>query len=359
MLSSGLPTAWYVDVEHVKAEIARVLTPGWHYVGTLIGLGMSDSERLQIPIQVGDVPALLVSERGNIRAFLNVCRHRASRLVDEKCEKAAITCPYHGWTYRLDGKLASAPRLKNELDGKIPDISLHELEVQQWHDLLFVRVDGAQIGPECFDEWIGPIAVGLERAGVDLSALSFHSRASSSCNADWKVVVENYLECYHCQIAHPGLSATIDVRADRYVLESEGHVASQYAVARGAGSESSLDSHPDGAFWLIWPNIVINVLPGINNFSIGPIYSDGAGASHRFLDYLFDPDADPQAVADMLVWDDQVGVEDLVLVERVQEGLHGTVAAGRGDDPVHLMPDSEQLVTWFADRLRQQLGSTL
>ena len=172
-------------------------------------------------------------------------------------------------------------------------------------------------------EHLGDLPRLVADGGVDVDALVFHQRAETEYDANWKVCVENYLECYHCAVAHPSFSKAIDVAPGTYTLEEHPTFSSQYGPPKnGGGGVYDADGEVDrGQFHLLFPGTAINVMPGRGNFSIGPIMPLGAERTYRFLDYFFLPDTDEQWIADYLELDNQVGAEDRVLVERVQVGM--------------------------------------
>jgi choline monooxygenase len=163
-----------------------------------------------------------------------------------------------------------------------------------------------------------------------------HSRDEFEVAANWKIACENYLECYHCPVAHKGFSTAYDVDPDAYRLEPIAeHVLSQFAHTREQGDGQA-------QFHFVWPNLRINVFAGAPNLSLGPLLPAGSERSTGFLDYFFAPDADLKWIEELLAFDRQVGAEDRVLVERVQKGVRsGLVAEG------HLLGESEQLVARF------------
>src|SRR5207248_1770773 len=125
-------------------------------------------------------------------------------------------------------------------------------------------------------------------AGVEVEQLQHHSRAESSVEANWKLVAENFLECYHCAVAHPGFSAVVDVSPDAYELASGDTFSSQFGPVRGNGS--GLDTAGEvkrSQFHFLWPNTMINIFPGRTNLSIGPLLPAGPERTDRFLDYFF------------------------------------------------------------------------
>jgi len=170
----------------------------------------------------------------------------------------------------------------------------------------------------------------------------FHHRADYSLEANWKIACENFLECYHCAVAHPGFSKVVDVSKDAYTLEQGRWHSSQYAHARGNGDG------PRGQFHFAWPNLKINVYPGRPNLSVGSVWPDGPERSRGFLDYFFAAGEDDAWIRDLVELDDQVGREDTALVERVQRGVRsGVLTEGR------LLGESERLIAHFDALVRE------
>ncbi len=187
-----------------------------------------------------------------------------------------------------------------------------------------------------------------------MDALVFHQRYEVEYDANWKVCVENYLECYHCAIAHPSFSKAIDVAPGTYTMEEHATFSSQFGPPKngGGGVYDATGEIDRGQFHLLFPGTTLNVMPGRGNFSIGPVIPLGNERTYRFLDYFFLPDTDPQWIADYLELDIQVGKEDRVLVERVQVGMRsGIVTSGT------LMPQSERLIGHFERLLVDALGA--
>jgi len=211
--------------------------------------------------------------------------------------------------------------------------------VDTWGPFVFVNPD--REAPPLADA-LGPLPAQVAQI-LDLDALEFRFRMEFELDANWKVACENFLECYHCAVAHPGFSAVVDVSPDSYRLETEGLTSSQFGPLRD-GRESPFAGHevPRGQFHFLWPNFGLNIFPGKPNLSCGPIVPRGPERTARFLDYFFAPDVDQAWVDELLEFDGQVGREDTVLVEGVQRGIRsGVLEAGR------LMPQSEQLVAHF------------
>jgi choline monooxygenase len=291
------------------------------------------------------VPVLVTrADDGVLRAFLNVCRHRGSLLVEGEGRRATIQCPYHAWTYALDGSLRAAPRAREEGGVDTDALGLLPLPLDTWGPFVFVDPD-----PDAppLGDVLGDLPERVAAAGVDVDALVWHSRATSTYAANWKLCCENYLECYHCRVAHPGLVEVLDVSAEAYGLDESAWFSTQVGPLRdGARAGFALDGPVSrGQFHFVFPNLTINVAPGRQNLSLGPALPDGPERTTRFLDYFFAPGTEEQWIAEYLAWDDRVGAEDAALVQRVQRGL----GSGLLDSGV-LLPESERLIAHF-DRL--------
>jgi phenylpropionate dioxygenase-like ring-hydroxylating dioxygenase large terminal subunit len=342
----SFPWSWYSDPDLERLERERIFRRAWQYVGRAEQVADPGT---YVAADVGGIPVLVArAGDGVLRAFANVCRHRGSLLVDDGEGRAkTLQCRYHAWTYGLDGALRSAPRADELADA---GLALAPFAVATWGPFLFVNPD-PDASP--LAEALGPLPQLLADAGVDLDALRFRLRSEYELAANWKVACENYLECYHCAVAHPAFTALVDVRPEAYRLAEHGLVASQLGpVRRDPRGPDPSGEVAAGSFHFLWPNLKVNVYPGRANLSIGPVLPAGTERCRGFLDYFFAPDADPAWVEELLAFDDQVGREDRALVERVQRGVRaGTVADGP------LLGESERLIAWFQERVAAALAS--
>lgn len=341
-----LPYTWYTDPSVFAREQERIFRRWWQYVGHTGSVAEPGS---LAACRAGPVPVLLVRDReGELRAFLNVCRHRGTRLFEGEGRRATIQCPYHGWTYDLDGRLRAAPRSQGEPHFDPDALGLVPLAVETWGPFVFVNPDAAA-GP--LEETLGELPALVEGAGVDVDALRFRERAVSEYDANWKICCENFLECYHCHVAHPGLSKVLDVSEDAYRLEEGRWLSSQYGpVKQGwTGDFDPTGEVPRGQFHFLFPNLTLNILPGPPNLSLGPVIPEEPGRTTRFLDYFFHPDTDEGWIRDMLAWDAQVGAEDAALVERVHRGVRSGMLDGG------VLFSSERLIGHFDRLVREAL----
>jgi phenylpropionate dioxygenase-like ring-hydroxylating dioxygenase large terminal subunit len=345
-----LPFSWYSDPAVYALEQERIFRRAWQYVGRT---GLVAEPGSFAGVRAGEVPVLLVRDReGVLRAFLNVCRHRGSILIEGEGTRETIQCPYHAWTYGLDGSLRRAPRSEQEADFDPAGLGLVPLAVDTWGPLVFVNPD-----PEAppLAETLAELPELVASAGIDLDALEHRLHVEYSLAANWKIAAENFLECYHCQVAHPGFAKLLDVSADAYRLEAGSLFSSQYGPLRenGSGPYDARGEIKRGQFHFLWPNLKLNIEPGPPNFSIGPLVPDGPERTVGFFDYFFAPGVSEEWLREFVAFDDQVGAEDRVLVERVHRGLRsGVLGAGR------LMGESERLIAHFDGLVRDALSDT-
>jgi Rieske 2Fe-2S family protein len=194
----ALPGAAYRDPGIYELEVRHIMLKAWHYVG----------HQSQVPergdyflFEIAGESVIVVRDgEGGINAMLNVCRHRGSRLCDApQGRENRFTCPYHGWSYGLDGALKGAARMEPGFDRARH--GLRRLEVRVFEGLIFVNFDEA---PADFGELERAMAPAL--APYRLAETRVAHRQNYPIASNWKLAVENYCECYHCQPAHPEYS---------------------------------------------------------------------------------------------------------------------------------------------------------
>ncbi len=333
-----LPWSSYSDPEVLAQERRAIFERSWQYAGHLAQVERPGDS---FACAAGHVPVVVVrDESGDLAAFLNVCRHRGSEVVRGSGNRRTLQCSYHAWTYGLDGSLRTAPRSDREPGFDPEGLSLLPVRVETLGPLIFVNPGSG--APPLSDVSSG-IAESLASGGIELDSLVFNRRIDFELDANWKVVIENYLECYHCPTAHPDFSRAVDVNPDRYLLETARWSSSQYG--RGRDGQGPVDV---GQFHFLWPNTRINVFPGPPNLSIGPALPLGAERTGGFFDYFFAGDAPSDAIDELVAFDAQVGSEDRALVESVQRGMRSGLL-----DHGTLLPESEQLIAHFQALVRE------
>lgn len=344
-MERSLPWAWYSDPEVLRQEGERIFARAWQYVGHTGQIARGG----YFAASAGEIPVVVTRARkGELRAFLNVCRHRGHVVATGSGQREILQCPYHAWTYGLDGRLRAAPRSAREPGFDPEELGLVQIKADTWGPFVFVSPD-PDASP--FQEALGDVPARVAEL-LDVDALEWRFRSEFELETNWKISCENYLECYHCAVAHPGFSAAVDVSADAYRLEARGLVSSQLGPLRDGDSFLAGGEVPHGQFHFLWPNFGLNIFPGRPNLSCGPMIPAGPERTARFIDYFFAPDVDQGWIDELMEFDNQVGAEDRALVEGVQRGVRsGLLAEGR------LLSESEQLVVHFQRLCAEALTS--
>lgn len=333
-------------------ERERIFASAWTYAAPLEWVAEPGSYAAS---QVGHVPIAIVrGGDGLLRGFVNVCRHRSHLVVEGRGCRETLQCPYHAWTYDLDGTLRKAPRSEREPGFDATALSLRPIAVDTWGPFVFASPD-PDAGP--LAEALGELPEIVASSGLDVHALRFHSHHEWPIASNWKVAIENYLECYHCPAAHPGFCKVIDVSPDAYGLEVHPTFSSQTGPVRAsalAGDERAPYT-PRGEvtqsqYHFLFPATTVNIAPGFPNVSLERWLPDGTHRTIEVTDYFFAPDVPAPEIEELMAWDSQVAEEDVSLVESVQRGLDsGAVPQGR------LMEESERLIADFQRRVRDAL----
>jgi Rieske 2Fe-2S family protein len=197
--STMLPAAAYTSPEVFAWERRHFFAGSWWCVGRVADLAARGS---QCAVDIGGIGVLLTHEGSTVRAFANVCRHRGHELLPagESADRRAVVCPYHGWAFDLSGPLRSAPRMGDGFQRR--GYGLVELPAHTWHGWVFVNADASAVD---FATHLGD----LDRLVAPYAPQRLVAKASHSYEvaANWKVVAENYHECYHCPMIHPELCA--------------------------------------------------------------------------------------------------------------------------------------------------------
>jgi phenylpropionate dioxygenase-like ring-hydroxylating dioxygenase large terminal subunit len=294
-----------------------------------------------------------------LRGFKNVCRHRASRLFESNghCERN-IVCPYHGWTYQLDGRLRGMPSSENFPDVNKSELGLHEIQLEIFHGLVFVRVHGGGHGlVESFAQTSTFFADHQVEKYVEVAEPSVEI-----WDVNWKVAMDNYMENYHIPIGHPGLRRMLQEQNETIELSSGinlgvfGLREKLSSVAEERQYQQQLhradDRLPDTlkSKWVqlgISPNHGIDLYPEmLDVFQLNPLGLDRTEVTTSYYG-LKDQGEDIEALRRLnLVINQQVNAEDLTLCRRVQQGL-----ATPGYQPGPLSTD-ESSVHHFHDMIR-------
>ena len=346
--ASTLPASWYFDPEVHRADLRRIFGRTWQFVGHAEQLAKPGD---YLTAQVGEEPVLVVrGEDGVLRAFSNVCRHRAGAVALGCGHRKKFQCQYHGWLYDLEGRLLKAPGFDGVEGFDLTTCRQPAFRVGTWGAWVFVNL--APEGPS-LAEWLGSIPSETASRGLERMRPFRTHDFPVACN--WKVYVDNYLEGYHIPVAHPGLFRQIDYRGYRTVT-ARWH-SQQFAPIQG---ESPLYERglaegqaPEALYYWVYPNLMLNVYP--DHVQVNVILPDGPERCiTRFLWFYPDPEAQGLEARwrENFAFSEEVQAEDILLCETVQGHLHSAhYRQGR------FSPQRENGVHHFHGLVAESLGS--
>ncbi len=348
-VARGLPAAAYTSEAIFQLENERIFADSWVFAGLAHELARPGDA---VPVTVAGRPVLLVRDAdGEVRAFHNVCRHRCLKLVDEPCNVGpTIQCPYHSWTYRLDGALHIAPYFGGRDPRAVPagfDRAEHGLvpvRVATWHDWVFVNLNGT--APP-IEDFVAPLQRHL--GGLDLSRMKHVVTIDlGEIAANWKLLMENFIEPYHVPFVHA--TTTEQPLTDHYTVNEPGCLGCAVDVSAEAKRDDTLSA--DSRYLTLFPNFVLGLyLPDQVGVHLDVPLAPGRTSQRRAV-YSLQAETVSDEHADELarLWRD-VHVEDQVICERLQEGRASAVA----DDGGVLSPLWEDAVRSFQERVVKSL----
>jgi choline monooxygenase len=321
-----IPASWYVDERLAQLERQSVFARSWQALARADQLAQPGAF---VTAELAGEPIVMV--RGGdrqLRAFYNVCRHHAAAVVTEEQGTANIfRCPYHGWSYGLDGALKGAPEFEGVCGFERAQSGLVPLRVDSWEGFVFVNLDPNAAG---LREFLGGLATRI--AGLNLDALHFFERRTYSLACNWKVFVDNYLDGgYHVPHLHKGLNSVLDYKHYKIEIEDRYCLQSSPMVAAGEDAATAATRTGDRA-WYFWqyPNFMINLYRGYMDTNL--VLPDGVDRCKVVFDFYFD-DVSASAierVRESIAVGERVNDEDVGICEAVQRGLHSRAyGAGR------------------------------
>jgi choline monooxygenase len=312
---------WYTDPSVLALENERIFLRTWQPVGYVSKVA-KPGEYLTSEV-AGEPIAIVRGNDGVLRAFSNVCRHRASIILQGSGCAKSLRCPYHAWTYSLDGKLLVAPEFEGVGNWKLSEVCLPAVRVEVWGPFVFVNVDG-QAPP--LAEVMGDIPRGVAELGCPIDQLHFSYRRDYVIQCNWKVYVDNYLEGYHLPAAHPSLFRELDY--DQYRVDTFRYYSSQYAPIRPPRPlrdeprrYSDQDAGNRALYFWIFPNFMLNVYPdNLSSNIILPLGHDKTLTIFEWFTYPANGHA-AEIAADTVEFSDEIQQEDITICENVQKGL--------------------------------------
>jgi choline monooxygenase len=324
--SYTIPASWYVDERIAALERQYVFGGTWQVVAGL--------DQLKRPGQfvtrelAGEPIVVVCGSDGELCAFYNVCRHHAAAVVTETEGSASIfRCPYHGWSYGLDGSLRGAPEFEGVCNFDRRRNGLVPMQVGVWEQFVFVNLD---LKASSLETFLGRL---IHRTKpLDLMRPRFFERRTYFLDCNWKVFVDNYLDGgYHVPHLHKALNRVLDYRhytienEDRYCLQSSPMVAGDEDTATSATRQGDRARY----FWQ-YPNFMINLYKGYMDTNL--VLPDGVDRCKVIFDFYFDDVTEEAKVRNRqsIAVGERVNDEDVAICESVQRGLHSRAyGAGR------------------------------
>ncbi|HEY7045445.1 MAG TPA: ring-hydroxylating oxygenase subunit alpha [Nocardioidaceae bacterium] len=316
--SFSLRSAAYTEPRWAEADMAAIFARTWQWVCHTEKLAEPGS---YVATTIAEMPIAVVRDRaGRLRAFYNVCRHRAHELLAGSGTTRNIVCPYHAWTYALDGQLQGARRADRMATFEKSEICLRQVRVEEFGGFIYVNLDqtARSLGEQAAD-----LAADIERWAPDVAGLTHAKRLTYDVRTNWKNVVDNFLECYHCHIAHKEFVDLVDM--DTYEVRTHGIWSSHFAEAgkhANAAYDVSQARITQHAVWWLWPNTCLLRYPGRSNFMVFQVLPTGPDTTHETWDFFLETteldDAERQSVRYI---DEVLQQQDIALVESVQRGM--------------------------------------
>ena len=325
-----LPARCYTDPEHFGRELEAIHYDMWLAAGRTEQIPTAGSYFLR---QVGRASVIVVRDAdGGVSAFHNVCRHRGTLLCTQAEGRFAgrIQCPYHAWTYGLDGRLVGAPHMQEEGFDK-REHSLHPASLAEWEGFLFVNIARE---PQPFDAQWAPMRGRLARFGLE--GLRVGHRVTYDVHANWKLVFENYSECLHCPTIHPKLATVLPYQSGANDL-IEGPFLGGYMEIKAPNQSATMsgkacgrlvnDTVPEedrhrGYYYTLMPNLLLSLHPDyVNYYLVHPVSIDHTVVESE---WLFHPEtvADPGSnIRDAIEFWDLTNRQDWDIVEQSQLGI--------------------------------------
>lgn len=330
-----LASRFYTDPAMLALEKERIFRRTWQWVGMLSHpcgevngkpRTIADPETF-FTVDVAGEPVLVCRDKaGTLRAFSNVCRHRAGPVgVGAGC-KNVLRCAYHGWTYTLDGRLIGTPEVDGVEFFDRSTMGLVPLRCEVWEEFIFVNFDGRA---PALTEYLGRIPE--QARGFSFKGLQLVERRDYHINCNWKVYVDNYLEGYHIPIAHPGLMKEIDYA--QYRTDTFRFYSQQFAPIRAMKpEEAGARFYPPGTganealyFWIV-PNLMLNIYP--DNVSVNLVVPLSPDRTLTIFEWYFhrkEQEHIQDRIRKAVDFSEQVQQEDIGICESVQRGLQSAL----------------------------------
>jgi glycine betaine catabolism A len=351
-----LPQSYFIAPEVFAQEQARIFAEQWVLVGHQSQLGKPGD--YFIATVSGESLIVLRDQSFAVRAFYNVCRHRGTRLCEEASGQVrAIQCPYHAWTYALDGQLLGAPHMDEAPGFKKRDYPLQKVHLTLWEGFIFVNLGVAPVPPE---QWFAALAGMFTH--WNLPRLRSEKRITYEVRANWKLIFENYSECYHCPLVHPALARVSPYDSAENDLSEGPFLGGFMVIAKGSSLTMSGEAcaRPVGDiqgedqqrvfYYSIFPNMLLSIHP--DYVMVHRLSPQSPERTVIDCDWLFHPDAAEVTSpsynpADAIEFWDTTNKQDWHVCELSQQGI-----SSRAYQPGPYSPRESIPAAWDREYLR-------
>ena len=332
-----LPAGDFTSPSMFELELDVVFGDSWQYVGPASKVVSPGDHFVST---VGRTPIVVTRGRdGDLNGLVNVCRHRLHPVAVEDGSSGMLQCRYHGWSYKLDGRLNNAPRCRDELEIDKAEHGLPTVKVEVIGPWVFANL---HTSPEPLHDMLSDCADFIDEMVGGTARFTYQEQMRLPIQANWKLFVENAIECYHCPLIHAeSFAKAFKVNAYEYESHIHQHANTQYGPAKLV-PEMPSGREPNGFQFLFLPP---NSLLAIDDFTMAvlKIQPTGPTTCELVADLHVDL-AMPEAAREewVSVYLDQTLAEDIEAVERQQIGFaSGAVPHGR------LLSESENALRWF------------
>jgi len=312
-----IPSSWYTDERIFQLEQQTVFSRSWHVAARVDQLTKPGD---YVTSEIADEPIVVVRGSDNqIRAFFNACRHHAAAvMIEPQGNCPQMRCPYHGWTYSLEGELKGTPDFTGVCDFDRANNGLIPIDFAVWEQWVFVKIDRPNVSIE---KWLGTQLTDEFRE-LELNNLKWFERRSYTINCNWKVFVDNYLDGgYHVPHLHKGLDSVLDYT--NYTIECGGRhcLQSSPMVRTGETNVAETRKGEHALYYWIYPNFMVNCYEGVMDTNlVRPVTIDKTEVIFDFYFADVSDAARERNLASVQVGD-RIQQEDLDICASVQRGL--------------------------------------
>ncbi len=314
-----LPARTYYDPDIYQREKDAIFHRSWWLAGHKSRLGAPGS---YVTTRIHEQNVFVIRGRDEkLRAFYNVCQHRGHELLAGDGKAALITCPYHAWCYGLDGKLRTARNTDELADFDPADFNLPPVRIEEFCGFVFVNLDPEA---EPLADLTGDLESEIRSYVPRLDELAVGRRDRYDIAANWKVVIDNFLECYHCDPAHRDFVDLVDMPSYRSKCHKvySSHISTELRTSSSSAYQVSGGADFGFAGWYLWPNLTILAMPGEANIATLQMVPAGPERTIEQLDwYCLGGDPTAELREAMTYVDEVLQPEDIGLCESVQRGL--------------------------------------